>query len=558
MKESIRAYGLENAVKFKGKANPNAVLGKILGQFPEARAKTKDVLKDITTLCNEINSWSFEKQQKELEKVSGLLQQKPKQRKTGLPPLQNLGKISKQVVLRFEPSPSGPLHIGHAYVLGLNAAYAKEYKGKLILRIADTNADNIYVPAYDLIPQDAQWLTENGVTELMIQSDRMEIYYAHALNSLERGITYICRCSAEEFRALITKKIACPCRKRHVDENIKHWHNMFSKYQEGDAVMRLKTDVADKNPALRDFPLFRINDTEHPRQGKKYRVWPLMNFAVSIDDHDTGVTHILRGKDHADNAKRQKLFFDLFKWQVPETIFVGKINFTDLNVSCSKTRPLIQDGTFEGWDDIRLPFLPALRRRGYQAEAFIKYALEVGVSLTDKSVSKEEFFKTINHFNKEVIEEKADRYFFISNPQKITVGKAPELTVNLDLHPDHRKGGRNFTTNKTFYVTDTEEFKDGHLYRFMDCLTFKFDKGKAVFHAREIGNDKPKIIEWLPEDIHNIKVDVRMPDNSIVKGLGEPLLADLEEGDMVMFVRFGFCRFDKLEDDVYKFWFTHK
>lgn len=558
MKSSMRAYALENAVKFKGKANPNAILGKILGQFPEARATTKEVLKEITKICEEISALSLEKQQEQLAKVSSLLQQKPKERRTGLPPLENVGKLGKQVVLRFEPSPSGPLHIGHAYVLGLNAAYAKEYKGKLILRIADTNADNIYVPAYDLIPQDAAWLTENGVSELMIQSDRMEIYYNYALKSLELGITYMCTCSAEDFKATITKKIACPCRKRHVDENIKHWHNMFSKYKEGDAVMRLKTDVADKNPALRDFPLFRINDTEHPRQGKKYRVWPLMNFAVSIDDHDTGITHILRGKDHADNAKRQKLFFELFKWEIPETIFVGKINFTDMNVSCSKTKPLIQDGTFEGWDDIRLPFLPALRRRGYHAEAFIKYAMDVGVSLTDKSVSKEEFFKSINHFNKEVIEQKANRYFFIQNPIKITVDKAPALTVGLDLHPDYRKGGRSFTTHTQFYVSGNEKFEEGHLYRFMDCLTFKFSKGKSAFHSQELGNDKPKIIEWLPEDVHNVKVEVRMPDNSFISGLGEPLLADLKEGDMVMFVRFGFCRFDKLDGDVYKFWFTHK
>ena len=555
---AIRRYALENAVKFNGKANPNALIGRIMGDFPEARQNGKEILAAINTIVAEVNLLSLEQQQVDFQQLAPeLLNKKPQEKRKGLPELKNVNITHHEVVLRFEPSPSGPLHVGHAYVLGLNTLYARKYDGQLILRIADTNSGNIYTPAYDLIPEDGLWLTDKNITQFIIQSDRLDLYYNYALKLIDLGGAYMCTCTAEEFKECITQKTECPCRQKNVNENVKDWHKMFTQYKQGDAVMRLKTDVTHKNPALRDFPLFRINEDEHPRQAKKYKVWPLMNFAVSVDDHDTGVTHILRAKDHADNAVRQKMIFKYFNWSVPETIFVGKINFKDLNVSCSKTKPLILDGTYEGWDDIRLPFIPALRRRGYQPEAFMRYAEEVGVTLSDKSVSKEEFFKTIDHFNKEVLEKKSNRYFFVPAPVKIKVEKAPEQQITLDLHPDLRKGGRSFFTKDTFYLPSTDILEDGKEYRLMDCLTFKFSNGRCMFTSKKL-EGKPKIIQWISDDKHNVNVEIRMSDNSLIQGLGEPSLENLSEGDEVMFVRFGFCRLDKIEGDVYKFWFTHK
>ena len=123
---------------------------------------------------------------------------------------------------------------------------------------------------------------------------------------------------------------------------------------------------------MRDFPLFRINEAEHPRKGKDYRVWPLMNFAVAIDDLTLGITHSIRAKEHADNEKRQRSIFQALKKEAPEALFVGRINFEGFPVSCSKTAAKIEEGIYTGWDDIRIPFIPALKRKGYQPEAFIK------------------------------------------------------------------------------------------------------------------------------------------------------------------------------------------
>jgi glutamyl-tRNA synthetase len=562
MDKKILLLALENAIKYNGKASQGSIIGRLMSVDPSL-GKDKDKMKELSKIIGEtvkkVNAMKLEDQQKEFEQFGGEISKEKKEKKSSLPDLNNTNKV----VMRFEPSPSGPLHIGHAYVLGLNYYYANKYNGKLILRIGDTNASNIYEPAYNLIPKDADWLTKSNIFELMIQSDRLDTYYEYALKFIDAGHCYVCSCPAEEFREISKKQEECSCRSLTSEENVKRWHYMFGKTEEGGAVLRFKTDMKHKNPAMRDFPLFRINDDPHPRTGKKYRVWPLMNFSVLVDDHESGMTHIIRAKDHADNAKRQEMMYKAMNWHVPQTLFVGRINFEDLEVSCSKTREKIENGEFEGWDDIKLPFLGSLKRRGFQPETFIKYATDVGMSLTDKTVSKKDFFKTLNHFNQELLENDSDRYFFIPNPIEIVVKNAPDQEIELDLHPDHRKGGRVLHCNDKYYLTneDINLFKEKENIRLMDCLNFTIenkDEMKFKFHSVEFEHVKgnARIIHWLPaHDV--IDVEVVMDDGTIVKGKGERLLEDLKEGDIVQFVRFGFCRLDHIEDGKLVFWFAH-
>ncbi|MEK6868380.1 MAG: glutamate--tRNA ligase family protein, partial [Nanoarchaeota archaeon] len=430
------------------------------------------------------------------------------------------------------------MHIGHAYIISLNSLYAKKYKGKMILRIEDTNPENIDPDAYELIQEDAQWITKNGVNEILVQSDRMELYYTYAIKVLEEGFAYVCLCDAEEFRKMAQQMQVCPCRENDSEENLRRWNSMITTYKQGEAVVRFKTDIQHKNPAMRDFPILRINESPHPRQGEKYKIWPLMNFAVAIDDMDTCVTHTLRGKDHADNAKRQEFIHNALKVDTPVSTSVGRINFTgtDVEVSCSKTKAMIASGYFEGWQDIRLPFIGALKRRGYQPEAFQKFAMEMGISLADKSVEMHEFFKTINAFNKEIIDPVSKRYFFIQDPVEVKIVNAPNKHMTLDLHPEHKKGGRVFETNELFYlsqedVDNVNNASDGELNRLMDCLNFA-KKGKNYEFVSEdyesYKTNGKKIIHWLPKNHAHTVVEVRMPDNTIVKGLGEQTIAELE------------------------------
>jgi len=560
MKELIRKLVLQNAVKYNGKANPGAVIGHLLGKDPSLKDRMKELSKDINEIIKEVNKLPLEKQAEELKKTAPeLLEEKKEAKERTLPKLNN---AKGKVIMRFEPSPSGPLHVGHAYVLGLNSEYCREYNGELYLRISDTNPDNIYEPAYELIKEDAQWITKNNVKQFLIQSERLDIYYKYMEKLLSMEKAYVCECDSEAYKKLSLQQQACPCRELPKEEQLKRWKKMFSGYKEGDAVVRVKTDLQHKNPAMRDFPVFRINDSNHPRQKNKYRVWPLMNMAVAVDDIEMGITHIIRAKDHHDNAIRQKYIFDYLKKPFPETIFVGRINFEGMPVSCSKTRPLIEDGTYSGWDDIRLPFLQALKRRGYTPDAFIKYAIDVGISLSDKKVTREEFFKTINSFNKDAIDSAALRYFFVWNPKEITIENAPEQVLELDLHPDNKKGGRKFRVNGKFYITgdDFDSLKEGRLYRLMDCLNFTKNGSKLVFHSlayRGYKEKGEKIMHWLPKAKAN-DVEVLMEDNKVIKGLGEEGMKSVKEGQVVQLERYGFARCDKKEKNKLIFWFTHK
>jgi glutamyl-tRNA synthetase len=564
IKKTARKYALQNAVKFEGKASMGAVLGKVLSTHNDARSDIATTKRLVAEVIKEVNNTPLDKQKFQLAvEAPELVGQQHKKRREGLKALPS--HKTKQYTFRFAPSPSGPLHIGHAYILLLNYLYAKKYHGKFILRIEDTNPDNIYPDAYKMIQNDAAWLTSNDVNEVIIQSERMDLYHTQALRIIEGGDAYVCTCDAEAFRAMMKKKEACPCRDQDKDEAVKRWEKMLKVYNPGEAVVRFKTDIQHKNPAMRDFPILRINDSPHPLQGEKYRVWPLMNFSVAIDDMDLGISHALRGKDHADNALRQAFIHEALQVNTPQAVSVGRINFTgtEVEISASKTRAMIESGQIEGWEDIRLPFVGAMRRRGYTPEAFQRWTTEMGTTQNDKSVDIHEFLKSLNAFNKENIDKDAERYFFVQDPVEIEIKKAPKVHIVMDKHPDHKKGGRTFETTDIFYLAkeDVDSFADNEVYRLIDCLNFTKVGDKYSFHSEEYENYKKegkKILHWLPKKEVVVDVEVLMPDNRTVSGFGEDEIAELDVGAMVQFERFGFCKLDEINGNKYVFRFCHR
>lgn len=556
LRDIITKYALHNAIKYNGIANPKAVLGGVLGESKEARKNIKEVLKKIEETVKEVNKLGVEEQKRRLNKLAPELLKEKK----SMPELPDL-KV-KNVVLRFAPSPSGALHVGHAYVLLLNYLLASKHEGKVIVRIEDTNPDNIYPGAYDLIIEDAEWLTNKGISKFVVQSDRMHIYYNYAKKIIEMNKAYICTCDSEVFRNLKLKKTVCPCRELSVKENLKRWGQMLNEFKPGTAVMRIKTDLGHNNPAIRDWPAFRINDSEHPRTKNKFRVWPLMNFAVAVDDHELKVTHAVRGKDHVDNEKKQKYLFDYFGWQEPRYLYIGRINFEGMPIKSSEVRKKIENKEYEGWDDIRLPFIPALRRRGYQPEAFLKYARDVGVSSNDKRVRKDDFFKSLNFNNKEVVDNIANRYFFVKDPVDLRICGAKKKKVKLRLHPERKTGFRLFNTEEEFLIQkdDFKEIREGELYRLMDCLNFVKKKGKFFYDSEDYQKYKQKgkrIMHWLPKGDY-VTAEVRMPNNKIAKGAIEKNIMNEKKGSVVQLERFGFCRIDAISDNNVALWFAHK
>ena len=227
-----------------------------------------------------------------------------------------------------------------------------------------------------------------------------------------RGGAYVCTCENEHFKALKDKKIACPCRDQPVETALSLWEKMLDGgFKEGEASVRVKTDLLHPDPAMRDFPIFRILDAPpHPKV--EARVYPLMNFSVVADDHLLGVTHVIRGKDHIANTRRQRYIYDHFGWTVPVYRHYGRMGIEGVVLSTSQMRLGINEGKYTGWDDIRLGTLRALARRGISPEAVKNAMLAIGIGETDISFSWDNLYAE----NKKIVDPVANRYFFVPDP----------------------------------------------------------------------------------------------------------------------------------------------
>ncbi len=547
MRDKIKELTIINAVRYGGKANEGSVLGMILSQNPELKSKIQELKKDIKEEVKKINKLSLKQQEELLKKIypKEFKKEKPHIKK-GLTELKN---VPKKPVFRLAPSPSGPLHIGHTIGLLLNSEYAKKYKGKFILRIEDTNPENILPEAYNMIVEEVKWLT-NSDPEVQIQSDNMQLYYEKADQLIKLGKAYVCNCSQAEFKALVDKSKPCPCRNLKIEDNMRRWMKMFKDAE--NYVLRIKTDLNDKNPALREWPAFRILDTEHPRRGKEYRVWPLMNFAVAIDDYESGINYVIKGKDHIVNTERQKWIYKHFNLPVPQYVHYGKIQFTDLKLKTSLIKQGIKEGKFSGWDDIKLPTVEALKRRGIKQEAFVRLVHEMGPNPVDKKLRSKDFLELLFHFNKELIDFKTDRYFFVEEPKLICIKNTPKLEVRLPCHPSKKDRFRLFKTKDKVYIQD--KLEKNKEYRLIGAFNFKNLKFTSLEHKKD---DKIKLIHWLPESKDLIRVEVLMPDGSLKNGLAEEGIKDLKLNTIIQFQRFGFCKLDSIKNNIYMFRYMH-
>ena len=395
----IRAYALKNAIEHDGRAQESSVISSLFHEGLE-KEQVKDVIKQVKLIVAEVNKSSLDKQQKEFSKLEQNVDHRAE--RVGLPELPDVPKTG--VRMRFRPAPSGPLHVGHIISSMISSLFVKKYGGKWYIIVDDTNPEETLQEAYKKIKEDFDWLFGN-VTKYINSSDRMLIYYDYAEKLIKLGAVYVCTCKQEKFKELVDKKKTCPCRKNDAKKNLELWNKMLDKkgFKEGEAVLRFKSSIDNPNPALRDFPLARINLVTHALQKNKYKVWPLMNLVVAVDDIELGMTHIIRGKDHRDNAERQKMIYQALGLEnkFPWTFFMGRIKFSDIVLSKRKIKASIEAGEYEGWDDPKLPTISSLRKRGYSPEAFAKLAEQRGLSQVDKVMTQKDFFDLLDKFNQE-------------------------------------------------------------------------------------------------------------------------------------------------------------
>ncbi len=508
---------LKNAIEHDGRAELKSVVNKLLGSFPELRSSIKDLMSEINQTISRINSLSIDQQiSLAKEKYSEILIVEKKNEEHHLPDLKN---VRGKVVMRMAPSPSGPLHLGHSRMLILNDEYVKRYGGELILRIEDTNPNNIYPKAYDMIQEDTRWLEVN-FTQFVIQSERMELYYTRARELIRMGKAYICKCRVEDFKRDLMESRACPHRNLSPDLMVEQFDRIISgEDKDVKPVLVIKTDLKHPNPAVRDWIAFRVIETPHPHTGKKYRFYPLMNFSVAVDDHELGLTHVIRGMDHLNNTERQKYIFNYFKWDIPEYFHYGLINIQDAILSTTAMRKGIDAGEYRGWDDVRLATLLALRRRGYQKETFRKYWIDSGLNDVNSDFSWEIF----NSMNRQFIDHSANRYFFVSDPVKVQIMDSPEIESLIPLYPkESERGFRKYTLNKdqALYLqkSDINDAKENDILRLKDLYNIIYRNGKWHYLDSE-NKTKRKIIHWVKED--SPEFEVYRPDGTTDSGFIE-------------------------------------
>ena len=294
LSKEVLAYSLQNALEF-GKADASKILPKLF-QHGLKKEEIGKIMPVVQEAIKQVNSMSEDEKVGGFEKLKELVKKREYAEKelSELPGIEGI----KKFIFRVAPFPSGALHLGNAKTFLLNALYSEKYGGEIILVMDDTigSAEKPLVEeSYKLIEDAFKWL-EIKYKKIVYKSDRLKIYYKYAEELIEKNKAYVCHCSIDKLRANRKKAVECGCRQFPPGIQLARWKEMF-KAEEGSSTLRIKTEMTHKNPAFRDRVLFKISDRKHPRVGNKYRVWPSLEMSWAVDDHELGITHIIRGND---------------------------------------------------------------------------------------------------------------------------------------------------------------------------------------------------------------------------------------------------------------------
>jgi glutamyl-tRNA synthetase len=572
LRDEILRFALKNALDHDGKAAIGPVMSKIMGRHPEFRDKAREVVEIVKEVVKEVNSLTYSQQRRLAEEKYPdiLIEEEKVEKKKELPPLPNFKKYNK-IRTRFAPNPDFFIHLGNARPAILSSEYAKNYKGIMILRFEDTDpkTKTPMPEAYRSIREDLKWL---GVKwdEEYIQSLRMRIYYDMARDLIVKGGAYVDLCSRDEFLQYKLSRKPCPHRESSSETNLELFEKMLSgDFNEGEAVLRVKTDISHPDPSVIDWVAFRIIDTSktpHPIVGDKYIVWPTYNFAAAVDDYLLGVTHILRGKEHAVNTLKQKYLYRHMGWDYPEVINLGRLKLEGLILSKSKIKELLKlyPKLFSGPDDIRFGTIASLRNRGILPEAIKEVILEVGVKGTDATIS----WDNIAAINRKLIDPTAKRVMAVFNPVKLIINNifeaVDELKIKIPYHPENKALGErviDFTNSAMVEVyierKDAEMLKKSGFIRLMEFCNVKYlSESKTGIEVEFIDRKletakklKASIIHWVPGLPDVVEVILLQPEGlklNKLRGIGEPALFELHPGERVQLIRLGFAKVTKL------------
>ena len=369
----------------------------------------------------------------------------------------------QQVHTRFPPEPNGYLHIGHCKALTIDFGTAERFGGLCNLRMDDTNPTKEDVEFVDAIKEDIHWLGFDWGDRFFYGSDYFEKDYEYAVELIKKGLAYVCDLTpeeAKEYRGDIGKPAVSPYRDRDVEENLDLFERMKNgEFPEGSRTLRAKIDLASGNFNMRDPVIYRIRYLNHHRQGTKWCIYPMYDFAHPIQDALEGITHSLCSLEF--EAHRP-----LYDWVVSNVSIPGRkprqIEFARLGIdhtvmSKRKLRTLVETGRVSGWDDPRMPTLCGLRRRGYTARAVRNFCERIGVAKTASVVE----YAFLEHCLREDLNNTAERTMAVLHPVKLIITNYPEgqsETFEVENNPVHPEQGTHTITFSREVWIEAEDF----------------------------------------------------------------------------------------------------
>ena len=328
---------------------------------------------------------------------------------------------------RFPPEPNGYLHIGHCKALCIDFGTAEKFGGLCNLRMDDTNPTKEDEEFVGAIQQDIHWLGFDWGDRFFFGSDYFEEDYRQAVLLIQKGLAYVCQLTPEEFKANrgdIGVPAISPYRDRPIEESLDLFRRMRAgEFPNGAMTLRAKIDLASGNFNMRDPVIYRINHMSHHRQGNKWCIYPMYDFAHPIQDALEGITHSLCSLEF--EAHRP-----LYNWVIehcelpahPRQIEFARLGIDHTVMSKRKLRALVEEGRVSGWDDPRMPTLCGLRRRGYTAASIRNFCERIGVAKSPNVVE----FGFLEHCLREDLNATAERTMAVLRPIKLTVTNYPE------------------------------------------------------------------------------------------------------------------------------------
>ncbi len=421
------------------------------------------------------------------------------------------------VIVRFAPSPTGYLHIGGARTALFNYLFARHNNGKFLLRVEDTDKERSTEAAIDAILQGLDWLGLKHDGNYVLQSKNLARHKAVAEELLAKNQAYLCYTSAEELEELRSQAEA----KKEVFRFKSPWRDKVQSQAstvkpvirikaplEGETIIKdlVQGEIRVKNSELDDLVMLRGDGT------------PTYMLAVVVDDHDMGITHIIRGDDHLTNAFRQKVIYQAMNWNVPEFAHIPLIHGPD-GAKLSKRHGATS--------------VIEYKDMGYLPEAMRNYLLRLGWSHGDAEIITDT--QAIEWFNLEKVGKSPSRFDFakLKSVNKHYIKEKSEeellaLSIKSELNNVEKQRlirAVKFVKERAELVTDLDKALE--VYRDNFVAEFDAENQKIISEKKSLLIDLQKIFadlqDWSHDGIKNSLNEFAAAKSLKIKDFG-PLL----------------------------------